>query len=122
MDQHSEIHGESSGNAWGRAFAAHSALIRAHPLFHDLIREVAIAEQPGHPGLSWASRNSRTYGSWMTREMPRVDTGPNRRRAIALARKIADDIGLYADWDHNRHEATARTYGEARDFVSARLR
>jgi hypothetical protein len=105
---------------WQDAYAAMSARIASHPEFPRLVREVAIAEQTGHPGVSWLRRNSPTFAAWASRGALRVDTGFGRRRARALAEQIARDLDIWPTLPSA--EGEARVYGEARDYVQARQR
>lgn len=110
---------EGGTGEWADAFRRVSVEITAHPDFPRLVREVAIAEQPGHPRTAWLRRNSLTYAAWADRGMPRVDTGPGRRRARSLAQGIAIDLDLQPSL--RLSESTARVYVEALDHVRARL-
>lgn len=105
-------------DTWQDAYDAIMARIEAHPRFRQLVREVAVAEQPNHPGQGWLSRNSRSYGVWMTRGMPYVDT---KRRARKLAQEIA--LELWPDDDPVAslgRENVGRVYGAASRWVRSR--
>lgn len=111
----------------------HYRLIEQHPLFNRLIREVAAAECCVPPrNLGWLRRNSRTYGSWMTRTSTGLGgqvsidaiTRNSRRRANVLCAKIAAELFPkgYADLPREQEAkvwVTARDYARAREFYHA---
>lgn len=102
----------------GRTMAQEA--IRSHPRFHDLVREVAVAEQPWGPGLDRMRRSSPTYGMWMTRGM----TWPRKQmseRSWKLAHMVAASA-VPAMFSRSEGDAAALAYVEARDNVRARLR
>lgn len=105
---------------WTQAHLRNQERVRAHPRFHALVREVAIIEQPDHPGSAWARRNSPTYGAWMTRGMPRVESGISRRRARLLCELIARDLDILPSSPSREGEAVV--FVTARDHVQARQR
>lgn len=104
--------------AEGRRMAQEA--VRSHRRFHDLVREVAVAEQPWGPNLDRMRRNSPTYGMWMTRGMkhPRNQMS---ERAWKLAHMIAAEA-LPTMFRRSEGDAAAVAYVEARDDVRARLR
>lgn len=101
------------------AHEVNNAKIAGHPMFPSLVREVAIAEQPSGPGLGWLRRNSRTYGTWMTRGMGWSRPFGWSRRAYLIAGLIVDDLGVMPDSPQGDRVASA--YVHARDYVHARL-
>lgn len=106
-------------DTWTKAYEATSARIAAHPQFRQLVREVAVAEQPtGIPRR--LAQNSPTCGSWWTRDSRWPGLGGKGRRALVLAGSIATDLDLWPTLPPT--EARGRVYGEARGYVWARLR
>lgn len=103
---------------WTRAYEENEAKIRAHPDFHRLVREVAIAEQP--TGTPWRLRNSPTYATWYTKGSRHIDTGPARRRVRLLCEKIVLDTGILAQSPQGDREAAV--YVSARGYVRDRHR
>lgn len=104
----------TANDAWLAASVKNTRKIVAHPLFPQLVREVAVAEQnpPGHYG--WLRRNSLTYGTWMTRGTENPRTGPLTRRARVFSERIARDL----DW--SSRDDFAKVYVTARDWVQSR--
>jgi len=93
--------------------------IRAHPLFHQLVREVAVAEWISPPGERYRRMNSPTYGYWMHRGIVQ-GRRDFRRRARLFANLIARDV---VEWyERSPGDATACAYVAARDNVRGRLR
>lgn len=110
----------ATSETWTEADARMSANIARHPDFAQLVREVAVAEQPGFPGYTRLRMNSLTSGQWVLRGMPARRTGPLRRRAQTLAEAIAADLDIHPN--HPRGEGAARVYVQARYAVRARQR
>jgi hypothetical protein len=109
----------STAPTWQEANAAITTAIRDHPAFPRVVREVAVAESPSHPRMSWLRRNSRTFGSWTTKGQEFRRAGNNlSRRAWLFAGLVAADLELWPGAPPR--EAAARVYVEARHCVRHR--
>jgi len=106
---------------WMQAEVLTTRRILGHPLLPRLVREVAVAEQPGMPRHGWLRRNSLTYGSWVTRgsDGSHHPYTPPKRRAWLFAGRIAADLGLLPSSPEG--DRAAAVYVVARDFVRARV-